>query len=83
MNHKTQHIGVVGAGAMGQGIAQVATQAQAQVLVFDVVAGAADKACAAVRGQWQKLQEKVLGMFWVFNYYPLIKFLQESTPLLR
>ena len=58
MNQKTQHIGVVGAGAMGQGIAQVATQAQAQVLVFDVVAGAADKACAAVRGQWQKLQEK-------------------------
>ena len=58
MNHKTQQIGVVGAGAMGQGIAQIATQAQAQVLVFDVIAGAADKACAAVRLQWQKLQEK-------------------------
>jgi 3-hydroxybutyryl-CoA dehydrogenase len=58
MNQETQHIGVVGAGAMGQGIAQVATQALAEVWVFDVVPGAADKACAAVRGQWQKLQEK-------------------------
>jgi len=58
MNQNTQYIGVVGAGAMGQGIAQMAAQAQAEVLVFDVVAGAADKACADVRGQWQKLQEK-------------------------
>jgi 3-hydroxybutyryl-CoA dehydrogenase len=58
MNQETQHIGVVGAGAMGQGIAQIATQAHAQVLVFDVIPGASDKACAAVRGQWQKLQEK-------------------------
>ena len=58
MNTSFQQIGVVGAGAMGQGIAQIATQAQAQVQVFDVIAGAAEKACAKVRAQWQQLQEK-------------------------
>jgi len=58
MHTQIQKIGVVGAGAMGQGIAQMATQSLAQVLVFDVVAGAAEKACAAVKLQWQKMQEK-------------------------
>ncbi len=58
MDTSFQKIGVVGAGAMGQGIAQIASQAQAQVQVFDVVAGAAEKACIKVREQWHKLQEK-------------------------
>ena len=58
MDTSFQKIGVVGAGAMGQGIAQMATQAQAQVQVFDVVAGAAEKACIKVLEQWHKLQEK-------------------------
>ena len=50
--------GVIGAGAMGQGIAQIAAQALSDVLVFDLIPGAAEKACAAVHLQWQKLQEK-------------------------
>ena len=43
---------------MGQGIAQLAAQALSHVVVFDVIPGAAEKACDAVRLQWQKLQEK-------------------------
>jgi len=58
MKSSIQTVGVVGAGAMGQGIAQVAAQVPCHVLVFDVVPGAAEKACASVRAQWQKLQEK-------------------------
>lgn len=34
-------VGLIGAGAMGQGIAQLAAQAGAQVLLFDTRAGAA------------------------------------------
>jgi 3-hydroxybutyryl-CoA dehydrogenase len=58
MSTTFQKIGVVGAGAMGQGIAQIAAQASAHVKLFDVAPGAAEKGCAAVRMQWQKLQEK-------------------------
>ena len=43
---------------MGQGIAQMAAQAGAAVLVHDVAAGAADKACASIRAQWQKMLDK-------------------------
>lgn len=51
-------VGVVGAGAMGRGIAQIAAQAGSTVLLLDVQPGAAEKARAAVVGQWQKLAEK-------------------------
>ncbi len=43
---------------MGQGIAQMAAQAGAHVQVFDVASGAANKACASVRAQWQKMRDK-------------------------
>ena len=43
---------------MGQGIAQMAAQAGAAVLLHDVAAGAADKACSAIRLQWQKMRDK-------------------------
>ena len=43
---------------MGQGIAQMAAQAGAQVQVFDVANGAASKACDSVRAQWQKMLDK-------------------------
>ncbi len=58
MNKHFQQVAVVGAGAMGQGIAQMAAQAGAAVLVHDVAVGAADKACASIRAQWQKMLDK-------------------------
>jgi len=51
-------IGVVGAGAMGRGIAQIAAQAGCRVLLTDARAGAAAEAKAAVVAQWEKLAGK-------------------------
>ena len=51
-------VGLVGAGAMGRGIAQVAAQGGCQVLLFDAQSGAADTARAAVQEQWQRLLSK-------------------------
>ena len=47
-----QHVGIVGAGAMGRGIAQIAAQAGSQVHLFDVNAAAVQQAHAAVLAQW-------------------------------
>ena len=51
-------LGVVGAGAMGRGIAQIAAQAGSTVRLFDMQADTARKAQAAVFLQWDKLCEK-------------------------
>tara|TARA_R110001606_G_scaffold74778_10_gene173364 strand:- start:25638 stop:27164 length:1527 start_codon:yes stop_codon:yes gene_type:complete len=51
-------IGVVGAGVMGRGIAQLFAQAGHRVLCHDSVAGAATDAVAEVRARWQRSQEK-------------------------
>lgn len=51
-------LGVVGAGAMGRGIAQVAAQAGVQVRLFDVAPGAAGQARDAIVAQLQKMQAK-------------------------
>lgn len=51
-------VGVVGAGAMGRGIAQIAAQAGSTVKLFDTAPGAAAKAREAVYAQWDKLHEK-------------------------
>lgn len=51
-------IGIVGAGAMGRGIAQIAAQAGVRVRLFDVHAGAADAARESVIAQLTRLQEK-------------------------
>ncbi|MFZ6861329.1 3-hydroxyacyl-CoA dehydrogenase [Undibacterium sp. Ji67W] len=51
-------IAVVGAGAMGKGIAQISAQAGFQVLLFDVNTAAAEKARADICLQWDKMQEK-------------------------
>jgi len=53
-----QTVGVVGAGAMGQGIAQIASQAGSQVKLFDMQAEAVAKAIANIHLQWDKLLEK-------------------------
>ena len=51
-------VGVVGAGAMGRGIAQIAAQAGSRVRLFDTQAAAVDKAVQEIAGQWDRLQEK-------------------------
>jgi pyruvate/2-oxoglutarate dehydrogenase complex dihydrolipoamide dehydrogenase (E3) component len=51
-------IGIVGAGAMGRGIAQIAAQAGSQVLLFDVQKGAADTARVHINDQWKRLCDK-------------------------
>ncbi len=51
-------IAVVGTGAMGQGIAQIAAQAGSTVWLFDVAPGASEKAQNALFDQWDKLASK-------------------------
>ncbi len=58
MNTNFQFVAVIGAGAMGQGIAQMAAQTGARVKLHDVSPGAADKACQAIHVQWQKMRDK-------------------------
>lgn len=55
---KSDLIAVVGAGAMGAGIAQVAAQAGHQVLLFDAKEGAADKGRSGVLSGLDKLVER-------------------------
>ncbi|WBY02129.1 3-hydroxyacyl-CoA dehydrogenase [Ramlibacter tataouinensis] len=49
---------VVGTGAMGRGIAQIAAQAGSRVRLFDAQAGAAGKAVQEIGNQWDRLQDK-------------------------
>jgi 3-hydroxybutyryl-CoA dehydrogenase len=51
-------VGIVGTGAMGRGIAQIAAQAGSVVKLMDNQAGAAEKAREAICAQWDKLLEK-------------------------
>lgn len=51
-------VGVVGAGAMGRGIAQIAAQAGLDVLLFDVNPQAVQAAHQAVAQMWDKLAAK-------------------------
>jgi len=51
-------IGIVGTGAMGRGIAQIAAQAGSHVKLMDGQAGAAEKAREAIAAQWDKLVAK-------------------------
>lgn len=51
-------VGVVGAGAMGRGIAQMAAQAGSVVMLFDAQPGAAEAAHAHLESTWHKLQSK-------------------------
>lgn len=53
-----QQVAIIGAGAMGRGIAQIAAQAGSQVWLYDTQAEAIAKARDAVFQQWDKLQEK-------------------------
>ncbi len=51
-------IGIVGTGAMGRGIAQIAAQAGIRVLLFDALHGAANNARETVTGTLGKLADK-------------------------
>jgi 3-hydroxybutyryl-CoA dehydrogenase len=53
-----QNTAIVGSGAMGRGIAQIAAQAASQVFLFDLQPGAAQNAQLAIYAQWDKLAEK-------------------------
>lgn len=53
-----KNIGVIGAGTMGAGIAQVAAEAGYNVKIFDVVANAAEKAVGKLQKAWQKAVDK-------------------------
>ena len=52
------NIAIVGTGAMGRGIAQVAAQAGSQVFLLDANPGAAEAARTALQEQWNKLVAK-------------------------
>ncbi len=58
MSLEFQHVAIIGAGAMGRGIAQIAAQAGSQVWLLDTQAGAAQQAREALGVQWHKLQAK-------------------------
>ena len=51
-------VGVIGAGAMGRGIAQIAAQAGSVVRLFDSRREAVSEAVDSITGQWIKLLEK-------------------------
>jgi 3-hydroxybutyryl-CoA dehydrogenase len=51
-------VAIVGTGAMGRGIAQIAAQAGSQVRLFDTQPEAAERGRDAIIAQWHKLQEK-------------------------
>jgi 3-hydroxybutyryl-CoA dehydrogenase len=52
------NISIIGAGAMGRGIAQLGAQAGSQVWLLDSTPDAAVRGRAAIAAQWQKLHEK-------------------------
>jgi 3-hydroxybutyryl-CoA dehydrogenase len=58
MNALYKTVGIVGTGAMGRGIAQLAAQAGSLVKLFDTQADAAGKAREALATQWDKLVGK-------------------------
>ncbi len=53
-----QQIGIAGAGAMGQGIVQVAVEGGIDVLLFDATDGVAEASLQKIRGRFDRLVEK-------------------------
>jgi 3-hydroxybutyryl-CoA dehydrogenase len=58
MNLAFKQVAIIGAGAMGRGIAQIAAQAGSYVWLYDTQPEAVRQAREAVFGQWDKMQEK-------------------------
>ncbi|MGA1253614.1 MAG: 3-hydroxyacyl-CoA dehydrogenase NAD-binding domain-containing protein, partial [Burkholderiaceae bacterium] len=55
---KAIKVAVVGTGAMGAGIAQIAAAAGHEVFLFDAREGAAEKAITGIAAQFSRLAEK-------------------------
>src|SRR5438270_11025644 len=55
---KVSHVGVVGSGSMGNGIAQVGAQAGYQVTLFDIAEPQLEKARGTIQKSLAKLEEK-------------------------
>ena len=53
-----ERVGIIGAGAMGRGIAQLMAQCGCETLVFDLDTAASENALAAVAAIWDRLVEK-------------------------
>ena len=51
-------VGLIGTGAMGQGIAQLSAQAGAKVLLLDTREGAAQQAVDKIKALWASLSAK-------------------------
>ena len=58
MTVEFQNVAIIGAGAMGRGIAQIAAQAGSQVWLYDTQDGSSAKACEALGQTWDKLADK-------------------------
>jgi 3-hydroxybutyryl-CoA dehydrogenase len=72
-------IGIVGAGAMGSGIAQVAAQAGHEVIVYDNFENATEKASQNLEKTLQKLQEKgkISDANSIFSRFSFVKNLEQ------
>jgi len=55
MKKQISRVGIVGAGAMGQGIAQLAAQAGCTVLLLDIRPGIAQSGTIAIAAHWQRM----------------------------
>lgn len=55
---KISNIAVIGAGSMGNGIAQVGAQAGYNVLLFDISSAQLEKAMGSIKGSLTKLEQK-------------------------
>ena len=58
MQSHFQNVGVVGAGVMGRGIAQMAVQAGSHVRIYDQQPDAANTACEALATNWSRQVDK-------------------------
>ena len=58
MKNQFPIVGIVGAGAMGRGIAQIAAQAGSRVLLLDMQPDVAASARTSIQAQWLRLQDK-------------------------
>ena len=58
MHSQFKSVGIVGTGAMGRGIAQVAAQAGSNVMLFDSQAEAGERARVDLFAQWDKMLAK-------------------------
>ncbi len=79
MSHKTEKIGVLGAGTMGAGIAQVAAQAGFETLLYDIAEEFIDKGLGRIRSFLQGSRER--GKLSTEDEKAILTRLQSTTSL--